>query len=136
MWRPIIWRARNTYVTRDVGAQACVKTLTMIFANVRAVFVRAFIIKSALLETGHVLRSQTVCLVSKRYSIRGCALNWFQSYLSNCLQQVEYRGNLSSPCHLSHGVPQGSTLGPLLFLIYVNDFQNCLQKGRSLNVCR
>ena len=39
----------------------------MIFANVRAVFVRAFVIKSALLETGHVSRSQTVCLVSKRY---------------------------------------------------------------------
>ena len=41
----------------------------MIFANVRAVFVRAFIIKSALLETGHVSRSQTVCLVSKRYRV-------------------------------------------------------------------
>ena len=68
MWRPISWRAQKTHVTRDVGAQACVKTLTMIFANVRAVFVRAFIIKSALLETGHVSRSQTVCLVSKRYN--------------------------------------------------------------------
>ena len=67
LWRPISWRARKTHVTRDVGAQACLKTLTMIFANVRAVFVRAFIIKSALLETGHVSRSQTVCLVSKRY---------------------------------------------------------------------
>ena len=44
------------------------KTLTIIFANVRAVFVRAFIIKSALLETGHVSRSQAVCLVSKRYN--------------------------------------------------------------------
>ena len=63
------WRARKTHVTRDVGAQACVKTLTMIFANVRAVFVRAFIINSALLETGHVSRSQTVCLVSKRYKL-------------------------------------------------------------------
>ena len=68
MWRPINWRARKTHVTRDVGAQACVKTLTMIFANVRAVFVRAFIIKSALLKTGHVSRSQTVCLVSKHYN--------------------------------------------------------------------
>ena len=67
LWRPISWRARKTHVTRDVGAQACVKTLTMIFANVRADFVRAFIIKNALLETGHVSRSQTVCLVSKRY---------------------------------------------------------------------
>ena len=36
---------------------------------VRAVFVRAFIIKSALLETGHVSRSQIVCLVSERYSV-------------------------------------------------------------------
>ena len=52
------------------------------------------------------------------YGIRGCALNCFQSYLSNLLQQVEYRGNLSSPCYLSHGVPQGSILGLLLFLIY------------------
>ena len=59
--------------TRDVGAQACMKTLTMIFANVRAVFVRAFIIKNALLETGHVSRSQTVCLVSKRYTRDICS---------------------------------------------------------------
>ena len=66
------------------------------------------------------------------YGIRGCALNWFQSYLSNRLQQVEYRGNLSSPCYLSHGIPQGSILGPLLFFIYENDFQNCLQKGKAL----
>ena len=49
------------------------------------------------------------------YGIRDCALNWFQSYLSNRLQQVEYRGDLSSPCYLSHGVPQGSILGPYYF---------------------
>ena len=66
------------------------------------------------------------------YGIRGCALNWFQSYLSYRLQQVEYRSNLSSPCHLSHGFPQGFILGPLLFLIYVNNFQNGLQKGKAL----
>ena len=85
MWRPISWRARKTHVTRNVGAQTCVKTLTMIFANVRAVFVRAFIIKSALLETGHVSRSQVICLVSKRYSATATSLSfstglWATSY--------------------------------------------------------
>ena len=55
LWRPISWRARKTHVTRDVGAQAGVKTLTMIL------YARSlFIIKSALLETGHVSRSQIV----------------------------------------------------------------------------
>ena len=78
MWRPISWRARKTHVTRDVGAQACVKTLITIFANVRAVFVRAFFIKSALLETGHVSRSQTVCLVSKRYNTIKSVLSHLQ----------------------------------------------------------
>ena len=66
MWRPISWRARKTHVTRDVGAQACVKTLSMIL-YARSLF-ELFIIKSALLETGHVSRSQIVCLVSKRYN--------------------------------------------------------------------
>ena len=65
MWRPISWRARKTHVTRDVGAQACVKTLSMIW-YARSLF-ELFIIKSALLETGHVSRSQIVWLVSKRY---------------------------------------------------------------------
>ena len=65
LWRPISWRARKTHVTRDVGAQACVKTLSMIW-YARSLF-ELFIIKSALLETGHVSRSQIVCLVSKRY---------------------------------------------------------------------
>ena len=72
MWRPISWRARKTHVTRDVGAQACVKTLTMIL-YARSLF-ELFIIKSALLETGHVSRSQIVCLVSKRYT--PIALGW------------------------------------------------------------
>ena len=97
LWRPISWRARKTHVTRDVGAQACVKTHTMIFANVRLVFVRAFSIKSALLETGHVSRSQTVCLVSKRYNT---VLLYIGSKISlrnwATLQMLKYRvGNIS-----------------------------------------
>ena len=66
------------------------------------------------------------------YGIRGPLLNWFESFLTNRSQTVVCDGKHSDPAQVTSGVPQGTVLGPLLFLLYVNDLPDNLKSSIRL----
>ncbi len=82
-----------------------------------------------------------------KMGINGNALKWFKTYLSGRSQKVDIKGNLSEAMQLDISVVQGSILGPILFLCYMNDLYSatalfsdlfaddttCLSKGKKLN---
>ena len=62
------------------------------------------------------------------YGIKGTPLKWFENYLSDRKQYVDIDGTCSTTLTISTGVPQGSILGPLLFIIYMNDIHTASDK--------
>ena len=66
----------------------------------------------------------------KRFDFSGHLLNWFSNYTNDRKQQVVLEGCKSDQLPVKSGVLQGSILGPLLFLLYVNDMGSCVKNSK------
>ena len=64
----------------------------------------------------------------KKCGVRGKLLDWINDFLRGRVQTVRVDGHFSSYQKVISGVPQGSVLGPILFLVYVMDLDQCLAK--------
>ena len=70
-----------------------------------------------------ILSKMSVC------GIQDATYNWSKSYLENRTQKCMVNDFLSKSCFLKCGVPKGKILGPLLFILYINDLPNCLSSS-------
>ena len=74
-----------------------------------------------------IVDHKTLLLKLRKYGIESTSCNWFTFYLTNREQFCHWDAANSSRYIVKCGIPQHSCLGPLLFLLYVNDFESCLE---------
>ena len=108
----------------NMSTELAILKMQNLISNVLNEKQNAFALFLDLSKAFDTLNHSTLLDKLQHYGIRGTAYNWFSSYLSNRTQFTFYNCHQSATSNISTGVPQGSILGPLLFIIYVNDITN------------
>ena len=99
--------------------------------DARQIVCTAFLdLRKAFDSLDHVMLLERLCTMG----VHGRALSWFINYLSNRLQRVKLKDKVLSWSSVRGGIPQGSALGPLLFLVYVNAMPYVLKHSRLLRM--
>jgi len=116
-------RFQSAYRAHHSTETAVLKVLTDILLAVDAGDLSALVLLDLSAAFDTVDHGILLHRLDSSYQIVGSVQQWFQSYLSNRLQHVEVGSSSSSPRSMVCGVPQGSVLGAILFLLYCGDLQ-------------